>query len=236
MQAALATTNAHHDEKRARLIATPPPPPSPPPTIIHNKQQHQVKSDVIEDHRTARVVADITTRYGVYSGEVNDLDQEHGEGVLRCTNGEVFRGRFENGQMSHGELTHFTSGSVYVGGFKKNRQKSGFGRIVYGANSTGDTEQFKSYEGQWHNNKPHGEGCRVYINDDVYTGGMQKSQRSGQGCTKYASGDVFEGGYLKDQRDGPGKVTCLNGVVLRGVWSGGELVKEEELVVGKLYM
>ena len=46
----------------------------------------------------------------------------------------------------------------------------------------------RRYDGQWLNNRKHGDGIMVYGDGNVYDGGWAGDKRVGKGCMTYAKG------------------------------------------------
>lgn len=49
-----------------------------------------------------------------------------------------------------------------------------------------------SYDGEWQENRKHGQGTMKYHNGDVYQGRFSKDKMHGKGSYKYAAGDIFK--------------------------------------------
>lgn len=70
----------------------------------------------------------ITIKYGEYNGQVaNGIP--HGQGVLTCKNGDIYEGKWRNGNIVSGTAT-YKNGPKYEGGFK-NLKRYGMGVMTY---------------------------------------------------------------------------------------------------------
>ena len=74
------------------------------------------------------------------------------------------------------------------------------------------------YDGEWKNNKRHGEGAIVFQNKTTYTGRWSNNKINGYGTYKYFNGDLYEGTFDNGVKSGDGKMTYYNGDVYTGKW------------------
>ncbi|KAJ9458310.1 Phosphatidylinositol 4-phosphate 5-kinase 8 [Diplonema papillatum] len=97
------------------------------------------------------------------------------------------------------------------------------------------------YEGEFKDDKKHGEGCYTFANGnryegefvedrrngfgiyywvcgDMYSGCWKDGRMEGRGVTVYANGNKYEGDFCQDKREGQGKLTCTDGLVFEGQW------------------
>jgi hypothetical protein len=82
------------------------------------------------------------------------------------------------------------------------------------------------YEGEWLNDKKHGQGKMTYANGDIYYGDWKNDKKHGQGIMAYVNADyVYEGGWLNDKKHGQGIMVYANGDVYDGDWVNDEPVK-----------
>ena len=63
-----------------------------------------------------------------------------------------------------------------------------------------------SYEGQWQNDKPHG-----------------------QGVAQYSDGSCYQGQWQDGEKQGVGTLYEENGKLKQGIWENDKLVKKQEL-------
>ncbi|HSX13250.1 MAG TPA: hypothetical protein VLE96_02380, partial [Chlamydiales bacterium] len=68
------------------------------------------------------------------------------------------------------------------------------------------------YEGNWENDKKHGQGTHHYANGDRYEGNWENDKKHGEGTLHYANGDRYVGNWKNDKKHGQGKYYCANGV------------------------
>jgi len=69
----------------------------------------------------------------------------------------------------------------------------------------------KEYNGQWLNNKRHGQGSMTYYDGSVYTGNWFNNQRYGQGSMSFGNGERYEGNWIYDKMAGQGTYSYKNG-------------------------
>lgn len=68
------------------------------------------------------------------------------------------------------------------------------------------------YEGQFLNNKLHGQGKKSLWNIWVYEGRFENDMLNGQGRLNVRNGDeIYEGHFENDRLNGKGKITCYDG-------------------------
>lgn len=100
------------------------------------------------------------------------MGQKVGIGKMTYPNGDKAEKNWDLGKDS--DITYyFNSGEIYKGGFA-NDQRNGYG-IFY--NKKGS----KSYEGEWKDDFPHGEGKLFYDNGDYFEGNWENGKRKGKG-------------------------------------------------------
>lgn len=127
----------------------------------------------------------------IYKGE-HKKGLRHGEGELKWTNGDVYKGSFRNNMME------------------------GKGTLVFGGERGGE------YAGDWYRNQMHGEGTRRYPNGDVFVGTYKKGSREGEGRFYFATGDLYWGEFRKNLMHGPGRYYFACGQSFAGTFVNGK--------------
>ena len=94
--------------------------------------------------------------------------------------------------------------------------------------SKDDEEGRESYEGEWANDKPEGQGTMKWKNGDIYEGEYKEGERNGHGVATYAKDDesgreYYDGEWKGNQRDGQGTMKWTDGTVYEGEWAEGSL-------------
>ena len=56
---------------------------------------------------------------------------------------------------------------------------------------------------------------------DSYEGEYKNDKQHGQGKMTWASGDIYEGEYKNDKQHGQGKMTWADGTIYEGAWENG---------------
>ena len=193
----------------------------------------------------------------IYEGETNYKNMKHGNGVLsnphfvlkgswkndeftgwgiKCLrNGEIFEGKFINGELNgkgiykngnntyegdfinnerygNGELT--TEKFNYKGEFKNNKLE-GQGQIDF-------FEEGQRYEGTFSENEINGKGTYKWKNGDKYIGEMKNGKMNGFGKYFCNNGKIYEGEYVNNIKEGKGKLTYPDGKSYEGNFVNGE--------------
>lgn len=91
--------------------------------------------------------------------------------------------------------------------------------------SNGDT-----YQGQWHNNRPHGKGRYTTMRGDEYIGQFHDGRFQGEGSCRFANGDRYSGQWHAGQMEGQGEMIYQNGNRYTGEWKNGQRHGKGELV------
>ncbi len=156
---------------------------------------------------------------GVYkypSGAIYDGKFQNGKianyGTLFFSNGNVYKGQWQDQfRQGQGEL-EYANGDVYSGGFQKGKLQ-GKGAMSF---SNGDR-----YEGDWYQDYMHGEGVYAYNNGDRYEGDFEKGAIHGFGVMNYHTGSKYAGHWRNSLKEGSGTYTKSNGEIVNGEWSEG---------------
>lgn len=157
-----------------------------------------------------------------YIGQIKDF-QAHGEGKEESPE-YVYQGTFLSG-LKHGNgQVMWVDDNWYEGQFFKGKIE-GIGKHVW---------EDKLYEGEWKANKMHGKGVLTWDDGRKYEGSMINGIREGYG-TMWEDGREYTGYWKDGKEDGKGKLR-VNGLVVKGIWHKGKIVrkfseyKEEEKV------
>ena len=194
----------------------------------------------------------------IYEGEINHQNMKHGNGILttpqyilkgtwrndeftgwgiKCMrNGEIFEGKFINGNLN-GKGIYKNGDNIYEGDFINN-ERNGKGKLVTEKynyigefknnklEGQGEIEFFEDgqkYEGSFKNNEINGKGIYKWKNGDVYEGEMKNGKMNGKGKYNYNDGKIYEGDYINDIKEGKGKITFPDGRSYEGKFKNGEL-------------
>lgn len=79
-----------------------------------------------------------------------------------------------------------------------------------------------SFDGQWLNGVPHGQGTFNFPNGGIYQGDWLNGQRHGWGMLVWTDGMMYEGWWENNQRHGEGTQWMPDGRILVGTWYRGE--------------
>ena len=161
----------------------------------------------------------------VYVGECAN-GVPNGQGVMRFSINDpkgrkVYRGSWLNGKcQGKGTMTYIDG--VYVGNFYAG-EKNGFGVYHYPDGSR--------YEGNWSNDKMHGNGRFFYSNEDsdkrnFVNGHWENGVMTGEGCLFYKDGSYMKGMYLNDRMEDEWRCYDVDGqLVATKIFKNGKLAK-----------
>ncbi len=77
-------------------------------------------------------------------------------------------------------------------------------------------------EGEFRNNKPHGNGKMTYNNGQAITGFFSDGQPPSSGRIDYPNGETYVGQLVKNQPEGKGQSTAADGTVYSGEFRAGK--------------
>ena len=161
-----------------------------------------------------KIVADDFTYIGELKGEIPD-----GEGEARGSKTGSFVGTFKEGQALTGIAKEWkvipTEGASYIyTGAIENGKRTGKGKCVW---------DLGVYEGQWVNDRFHGQGSMYWGDGDgeEYVGQWKDGKMDGQGTMTYADGRKYVGQWKDGMCHGQGTMTYANGQKYVGQWKDG---------------
>jgi hypothetical protein len=124
-----------------------------------------------------------------YEGElVNGVCE--GLGVLRFSDGDIYRGTWKNDKREGRGVHLFSNGNRYEGDYK-NGNREGRGVYLWPSGSR--------YEGDWKNDDREGRGVHLFFNGDRYEGDYMNDTMEGRGKYTSASGQVQDGLWKDDK-------------------------------------
>lgn len=138
-------------------------------------------------------------------------------GTVNYESGGMYVGEFKNGKKSGSGTSIAPDGSAYVGEWKDG---------VFNGQGTFEYADGSKYEGKWKDGKPNGQGTLTY-SEGSYTGQWKNGKRNGQGVATLKAGGGYSGLWKDGAMSGKGTYTDENGSKLIGVWSEGNLIKDE---------
>merc|ERR1712070_1295217 len=87
----------------------------------------------------------------------------------------------------------------------------------------------RQYEGEWLNNKMHGNGVFVWQDGRRYEGEYKNNQKDGKGVYKWSCGRVYHGEWKNGKQHGIGKIRRVGEDQYKtGVWEKGKLTHWKE--------
>ena len=78
------------------------------------------------------------------------------------------------------------------------------------------------YDGEWKDDKMHGQGTMTYVGGNQYIGEWVDSKQCGQGTMTYAGGNQYIGEWVDSKQCGQGTMTYVGGDQYVGEWEGGK--------------
>lgn len=138
------------------------------------------------------------TFYGDFTA--NNSDPLKGTKYYEKSSGVIrYNGTFRyNGKRLKGGKGKFvyTDGGVYIGEWIWN----GFFCLFHGSGIMKEPKgkAYKEFNGNWKNDKRHGQGTLCYTDGSIYTGKWKDNKRHGQGKLIDKDGHIFEGTWHED--------------------------------------
>jgi hypothetical protein len=80
-------------------------------------------------------------------------------------------------------------------------------------------ENGDKYDGDWVDEKKHGQGTLTYVDGGKYVGAWENNMRNGEGVNIWKNGDEYEGGWKNSKKHGQGRFTYANGGEYVGDWA-----------------
>ena len=117
------------------------------------------------------------------------------------------------------ELAGGKEGFVFEGEFENGNRKKGLMK-----NKSGDV-----YDGNFQNNRYHGQGILTLANGDKYFGEHQNGKISGYGTYLWANGNRYAGQFMDAKRHGEGIDTRANGSRREGEWDKDNFIREKKI-------
>jgi hypothetical protein len=175
-----------------------------------------------------------------YIGNFKD-DVRYGEGTYIFADGRVWQGQWNNDKWVSGNK--FAAGeynsSSQVSNLSICPDSPSYEGSTYWDNCVGvyNYSNGDKYEGEWREDKRHGQGTYTFSNGDKYVGDFLDGGFHGQGTYTYGKGewedDKYIGEYKNDKRNGQGVYMFADGRVWQGQWSNDEWVSGNKFAEGE---
>eukprot|EP01124_Arcella_intermedia_P013534 TRINITY_DN19939_c0_g1_i1.p1 TRINITY_DN19939_c0_g1~~TRINITY_DN19939_c0_g1_i1.p1 ORF type:complete len:921 (+),score=252.59 TRINITY_DN19939_c0_g1_i1:23-2764(+) len=130
--------------------------------------------------------------------ENNNFEERYAE--YKFKDGSMYKGHWLNAKIHGKGILESSNGTVIEGNFERGFIQ-GFGKAVY-AEAT--------YEGEWSEDLPHGNGTLSYTNGTTYSGEWVNGRKIGQGKIVWPNGDSYVGSWNNDKMDGKGILSRKN--------------------------
>lgn len=147
--------------------------------------------------------------------------------------GDSYVGDTHDG-WNHGQGVYkWSNGNVYTGAFVRDRP-CGQGTLEFN-----DNNEFGAlkYTGEFNDGLPCGEGEIQFRKDQVYRGSVKAGMPDGEGRMEYSCGDLYVGEWISGKRDGKGKFTDFSsGECSSGYWKDDMLHGDVKQVFKDDYM
>ena len=123
------------------------------------------------------------------------------------------------------------------GTYDAERVKQGEGTYIWMGPGAGDDEtpvEIARYTGNYKDGMRHGVGRFVYPNGDIYEGEFFENKMHGEGSYTYKkSGDIYSGSWVNDKKNGRGVYEFgADKSILQGEWVDGQITKGEWVLKG----
>ena len=152
----------------------------------------------------------IMSSTGVYTGDINALNQYHGFGVFVWKDGSKYDGFWHNGKAcGRGRLIN-ADGGVYEGDWLDDKA-NGAGKYIYKDGSV--------YEGEWANDKQNGAGRETWPDGSWFQGNFVMNKKFGKGEYHWADGTSYEGEFKENKFNGYGKYVWIDKSIYYGEWA-----------------
>lgn len=145
----------------------------------------------------------------VYVGQ-HAKNKENGHGMMKYSNGELFKGHFKAGKRCGSGVGMLVTGALYKGDWVDD--------LPHG-NGTLYSGEGEIVEGKFENGKVALSNKRIKIlfkDGQYFEGSFSNHRRHGFGKVWYPNGDSFEGDWSCDKRVGRGKLRCADGLRYTG--------------------
>jgi len=116
-----------------------------------------------------------------------------GKGILILPSGEHYEGSFLKGRRNGDGEARYPNGDLYIGQWR--------GGLRHGHGSFTEKATGLSYEGEWENDQPHGEGQLRDVMG-LYSGQFFRGLRHGEGMLLNEDGIALRGRWVHGRRDG----------------------------------
>jgi tetratricopeptide (TPR) repeat protein len=149
---------------------------------------------------------------GTYEGELNAQKIPHGQGILKYSNGDSYKGQWQNGRPHGKGVAKGTVDATKANTYKK------YAQAAYHQNAEVAQGEF-TYDGEWKEGKMHGTGMYTFPNGDFYDGEWVNSVAQGTGMYIWQStGNRYQGFWRNMMKHGTGTYCFKDGTKFDGVW------------------
>ena len=165
-------------------------------------------------------------------------DCENGYGVYVYTNGDRYKGHFENGERDGIGYYKYNDGAWFRGGFDQNKRYNGgiyvseTGKQYFMTTTNGEWQTKLLAKGCFFGNCENGLGIYLYSGGSIYYGYFKNGKRNGFGMLFYndegkinSVNDTYVGYYKNNKRHGSGTYYFEDGSTKDGDWNNSEFVK-----------
>ena len=157
-------------------------------------------------------------------------DCTSGNGTYKFTNGDMYTGEWENGNMEGYGRYDWPDGSFYVGYYAAgHRQGQGKytgtdGVILEGKFVNGELE---ANSGCVSGDCANGNGTYKFGNGDLYAGDWKNSMRTGYGRYDWADGSYYIGYFVENSLHGKGSYYAADGSSMIGTFEKNQFISAE---------
>lgn len=187
------------------------------PTVLETDKQLTATTELPENiYKYSFTLPPIKFNNGnIYSGNWNYNGKKEGFGINLKPDGSLYKGYWENDQISKYGTFIEPKGNYYQGEFK--------GGVSEGKGVLYIKDKMK-YTGEFKNDLQNGKGVEEnYEDNTVYEGDFVNGIREGIGKLKFNDGTVYEGEFKKGQFNGKGILKFCDNKQYEGEFKDGKM-------------
>ena len=147
-----------------------------------------------------------------YSGSYNKYGLFEGYGEMTFSNGDIYKGNWNNGFINGHGIKIYSNGNFYEGNWSYDKA-NGHGIMTY--------PDVGIYDGEWTDGYQEGHGKMTFSNGNVYSGEWLNNKFNGRGIMTYPDGHIYNGEWFDGIINGRGIMTYPDGRIYEGEWFDG---------------
>ena len=206
--------------------------------IINNEEIY--KGDINkkrEKHGFGKFISPSIRRIGMWRN-----DKFTGWGREIRLNGDIFEGKFVNGQLNgKGIHKNIFNKTTYIGDYL-NSMRHGKGELYTNEYHYQGNFNYNKFEGQgkieiynegeyvgtFKDNVFEGKGMLKWKDGRYYNGGLSKGKMNGYGEETFTDGSVYKGNFVNGFKEGKGKIISPQGEIMEVEFKKGQIIKKDK--------